>query len=138
MFKHEISLKPEGSKDFKELKDNNIDILYQASGIQDELGMNQLFISIIRDCFEELQSIGIHTGGIVIDVKPERIIYLSSSFQLESLLWRDEYRWARRKKEINYINFIFNSLLRNYISILIDKRKIWHDMLFFSYQGRMN
>ena len=86
---------------FNELKNNNTDILYKASGIQDELGMNQLFISIIRDCFEELQSIGIHTGGIVIDVKPERIIYLSSSFKLESLLWRDEYRWARRKIDIN-------------------------------------
>mgnify|MGYP003321373707 FL=1 len=86
---------------FNELKNNNTDILYKASGIQDELGMNQLFISIIRDCFEELQSIGIHTGGIVIDVKPERIIYLSSSFKLESLLWRDEYKWARRKIDIN-------------------------------------
>ena len=86
---------------FNELKDNNTDILYEESGIQDELGMNQLFISIIRDCFEELQSIGIHTGGIVIDVKPERIIYLSSSFKLESLLWRDEYKWARRKIDIN-------------------------------------
>ena len=86
---------------FNELKNSNTDILYKVSGIQDELGMNQLFISIIRDCFEELQSIGIHTGGIVIDVKPERIIYLSSSFKLESLLWRDEYRWARRKIDIN-------------------------------------
>ena len=86
---------------FNELKNNNTDILYKASGIQDELGMNQLFISIIRDCFEELQSIGIHSGGIVIDVKPERILYLSSSFKLKSLLWRDEYRWARRKIDIN-------------------------------------
>ncbi len=86
---------------FSELRNKNTNILYQTSDIMDELGMNQLFISIIRDCFEDLQKLGTHTGGIVIDVKPERIIYLSSKFKLESLIWREEYRWARRKIDIN-------------------------------------
>jgi penicillin-binding protein 1A len=36
---------------FTELRNQNTDILYETSNLQDELGMNQLFISIIRDYF---------------------------------------------------------------------------------------
>ena len=86
---------------FIELQNNNIDILYEESDIQDDLGIKQLFISIIRDYFEDLQDLDTHSGGIVIDVKPERIIYLSNSFKLESISWTDKYKWARRKININ-------------------------------------
>ena len=86
---------------FTELRNQNTDILYETSNLQDELGMNQLFISIIRDFFENSNNLDNHTGGIVIDVKPERIIYLSNSFKLESLTWNDQYKWARRKINID-------------------------------------
>ena len=86
---------------FNELRKNNLNILYQPSNNKDELGINLLFISIVRDCFEDLQNLDIHTGGIVIDVRPERIIYLSTSFQLETLTWKEKYKWARRKININ-------------------------------------
>ena len=86
---------------FTELKNQNIDILYQTSNIQDELGMNQLFISLIRDYFENSKNLDKHIGGIVVDVKPERIIYLSNFFKLESLFWDDQYKWARRKINID-------------------------------------
>jgi len=86
---------------FKELKDGNLDILYQDSITPDELGMRQLNISVIRDLFKEVINSDRHSAGIIIDVKPERIIYLNNSFQLESLFWNDSYEWARPRITIN-------------------------------------
>ncbi len=86
---------------FKELKAGNLDILYEESNTLDELGMRQRNISVIRDFFEETINLDKHSGGIVIDVKPERVMYLNNSFQLESLFWDDSYKWARRKIDIN-------------------------------------
>ena len=54
--------------------------------------------------------------GIVIDVKPERIIYLSNSFKLESLSWNDQYKWARRKINIDKLGPVpsnFYDILRS-------------------------
>jgi penicillin-binding protein 1A len=101
---------------FTELRNQNTDILYETSNFQDELGMNQLFISIIRDYFENSKNLDKHIGGIVIDVKPERIIYLSNSFKLESLSWNDQYKWARRKININKLGPVpsnFYDILRS-------------------------
>ena len=86
---------------FEELQTGNLDILYEESSTLDELGMKQLNVSVIRDFFEDLVNLDKHSGGIVIDVKPERVMYLNSSFQLESLFWDDSYKWARRKIDIN-------------------------------------
>ena len=101
---------------FTELRNQNTDILYETSNLQDELGMNQLFISIIRDYFENSNNLDKHSGGIVIDVKPERIIYLSNSFKLESLPWNDQYKWARRKINIDKLGPVpsnFYDILRS-------------------------
>ena len=86
---------------FAELQAGNLDILYEESDTSDELGMQQLNISVIRDFFKELVNLDKHLGGIVIDVKPERVLYLNNAFQLESLFWDDAYKWARRKIDIN-------------------------------------
>jgi penicillin-binding protein 1A len=86
---------------FEELQAGNLEILYEESSTADDLGMGQLNISIIRDFFEELVNLDQHSGGIVIDVKPERIMYLNNSFKLESLFWDDSYKWARKKIDIN-------------------------------------
>ena len=83
------------------MKAGNLDILYEESNTLDELGMRQRNISVIRDFFEETINLDKHSGGIVIDVKPERVMYLNNSFQLESLFWDDSYKWARRKIDIN-------------------------------------
>jgi penicillin-binding protein 1A len=86
---------------FKELQAGNLEILYEESKTSDELGMKQLNISVIRDFFKELVNLDKHSGGIVVDVKPERVLYLNNTFQLESLFWDDAYKWARRKIDIN-------------------------------------
>ena len=86
---------------FKELQDGNLDILYQDSNTLDELGMRQLNISLIRDFFEDFVNSDRHSVGIVIDVKPERIIYLNNSFQLDTLFWDDTYEWTRLRIDIN-------------------------------------
>ena len=101
---------------FRELRNQNTDILYETSNLQDELGMNQLYISIIRDYFENSNNLDKHIGGIVIDVKPERIIYLSNSYKLESLFWNDQYKWARRKINIDKLGPVplnFYDILRS-------------------------
>jgi penicillin-binding protein 1A len=86
---------------FKELQDGNLDILYKDSITSDELGMRQLNISLIRDLFKDFVNSDRHSVGIVMDVKPERIIYLNNSFQLESLFWDDSYEWARPRITVN-------------------------------------
>ena len=86
---------------FKQLQDGNLDILYQDSNTLDELGMRQLNISVIRDFFEDFVNSDRHSVGIVIDVKPERIIHLNNSFQLETLFWDDTYEWARSRIDVN-------------------------------------
>ena len=86
---------------FKELQDGNLDILYQDSNTLDELGMRQLNISLIRAFFEDFVNSDRHSVGIVIDVKPERIIYLNNSFQLDTLFWDDTYEWTRLRIDIN-------------------------------------
>jgi penicillin-binding protein 1A len=86
---------------FEELQVGNSDILYEESNTSDELGMRQLNVSVIRDLFQELVNLDKHSGGIVIDVKPKRIMYLNNSFQLESLFWDDSYKWARSRIDIN-------------------------------------
>jgi penicillin-binding protein 1A len=86
---------------FEELQAGNLDILYEESNTLDELSMKQLNVSVMRDFFEEFMNLDQHSGGIVIDVKPERIIYLNNSFQLKSLFWDESYKWARRKIDIN-------------------------------------
>ncbi len=100
---------------FDELQVGNLDILYKESNTLDELGMSQLNVSIIRDFFEELVNLDKHSGGIVIDVKPERVIFLDNSFQLKSLFWDDSYKWARQKININKLGPIpqnFYDILR--------------------------
>jgi penicillin-binding protein 1A len=86
---------------FQELQDGNLDILYKDAIKSDELGMTQLNISLIRDFFKEFVNSDRHSAGIVMDVKPERIIYLNDSFQLESLFWDNSYEWARPRITVN-------------------------------------
>jgi len=110
---------------FEELKVGNLDILYEESNVLDELGMRQRNISMIRDFFEEMVNLDKHSGGIVIDVKPERVIYLNNSFQLESLFWNNSYKWARRKIDINKLGPIpqnFYDILRNGDLIYLSKK----------------
>ena len=86
---------------FEELQKGNLDVLYEESNTEDKLGMRQLNISVIRDLFAELLNLDKHSGGIVIDIKPERVTYLSNTFQLESFFWNDTYKWARQRININ-------------------------------------
>ncbi len=86
---------------FEELQKGNLDVLYEESNTEDKLGMRQLNVSVIRDLFAELLNLDKHSGGIVIDIKPERVTYLSNTFQLESFFWNDTYKWARQRININ-------------------------------------
>ena len=64
---------------FTELRNQNTDILYETSNLQDELGMNQLFISIIRDYFENSKNL---------DTK-ELLITLVQEVVTIGLLWME-------------------------------------------------
>jgi penicillin-binding protein 1A len=86
---------------FKELQNGNLEILYSASTELDELGMEQFNISLFRDYFDTGSLIDSHASGIVIDIKPKRIIYLSNNLKLENLEWDDSYKWAREHINID-------------------------------------
>ena len=86
---------------FSRLSTGDLEVLYQEYGEQDELGMDQSLISIIRDIFNQGIFLDTHNRAIVIDIKPERIIYLDEQFNLQTLPWSEEYKWAKRRITIN-------------------------------------
>jgi len=97
-----------------ELRRGNLDILNQDSGELDILGMKQSFISIIRELFDQSLNLDSHIKAIVIDIKPERIIYLDDNFTLQNLPWSEDYYWARRRITIN----TFGPTPQNFYDIL--------------------
>jgi len=97
-----------------ELRHGNLDILNQDSGELDILGMKQPFISIIRELFDQSINLDSHIKAIVIDIKPERIIYLDDNFSLQNLSWSEDYYWARRRITIN----TFGPTPQNFYDIL--------------------
>ena len=112
---------------FFQLTAGNIEVLYQNSNERDALGENQSFISIIRDFFNNSLSLDSHFRGLVIDVKPERIIYLDDQFTLQILSWTDEYKWARRRININK----FGPIPQNFYDILRAG-----DLIYLSYRDQ--
>jgi len=92
----------------------NLSVLNQEAGTQDILGMNQSVISVIRDLFDQSISLDSHTRALVVDIKPERIIYLDDNFNIQSLFWSDSYSWAKRRVTIN----TFGPTPQNFYDIL--------------------
>ncbi len=97
-----------------ELTLGNLDILREESMELDELGMKQSLIAIIREIFDQSINLDSHAKAIIIDVKPERIIYLDDDFNLQNLPWSESYKWARRRITIN----IFGPTPQNFYDIL--------------------
>ena len=63
--------------------------------------MKQSLISILREIFDQSANLDTHVKAIVVDIKPERIIYLDNDFSLQTLIWSQDYQWARRRITIN-------------------------------------
>ena len=99
---------------FLELSTGNTDILNQESSEQDVLGMKQTLISIIRELFNLSINLDSHTRALVVDIKPERIIYLDENFTLQSLFWSEDYNWAKRRIDIN----LFGPTPQNFYDLL--------------------
>jgi len=99
---------------FLELSTGNTDILNQESSEQDVLGMKQTLISIIRELFNLSINLDSHTRALVVDIKPERIIYLDENFTLQSLFWSTDYNWAKRRIDIN----LFGPTPQNFYDLL--------------------
>jgi penicillin-binding protein 1A len=89
------------AKVFSDLGAGKTKVLYEVSGEKDALGMQQSLISIIRDLFDESINLDSHRRALIVDIKPERAIYLDDEFNLQSLAWEDNYKWARRRISIN-------------------------------------
>ena len=70
---------------FASLSNGNLDILKEESVEVDALGMNQSLTSIIRELFDQSLNLDSHVRALVIDIKPERIIYLDDNFSVQSL-----------------------------------------------------
>ena len=99
---------------FIELGKGNLEILQKNSKERDELGMPQTLVSTIRELFDQSINLDSHERAFVVDIKPERIIYLDANFNLKRLFWKKEYRWARKKITIN----LFGPTPQNFYDIL--------------------
>jgi|TARA_B110000438_G_scaffold299488_1_gene349761 penicillin-binding protein 1A len=89
------------SKLFSSLSSGNLNVLDEDSLTKDALGMKQSLTSIIRDVFDESINLDSHVRALVIDIKPERIIYLDDQFNTQILSWSSDYQWARKRITIN-------------------------------------
>jgi penicillin-binding protein 1A len=99
---------------FDQLSIGNVTALNQDAETQDMLGMKQSVTSVVRDLFEKSINLDSHTRALVVDIKPERIIFLDDNFNIQSLFWSDDYRWAKRRKTIN----TFGPTPQNFYDIL--------------------
>ncbi len=99
---------------FAQLSIGNLNILNQEAETQDILGMKQSVISVVRDLFEKSISLDSHIRALVIDIKPDRIIFLDDQFNIQTLFWSDDYRWAKRRITIN----TFGPTPQNFYDIL--------------------
>ena len=86
---------------FEQLALGNLDVLQKGYAELDALGMKQSLISILREIFDQSENLDTHVKAIVIDIKPERIIYLDNDFTLQTLIWSQDNQWARRRITIN-------------------------------------
>ena len=86
---------------FNQLARGNLNILQQEYSELDALGMKQSLISIFREIFSQSTNLDSHLKAMVIDIKPERVVYLGDDFSLQTLIWSDNYQWARRRITIN-------------------------------------
>ena len=99
---------------FTSLSNGNLDVLNEESQKTDALGMKQTLTSIIRDLFDQSIDLDSHIRALVIDIKPERIIYLDDQFNVKILSWSIDYQWARRRITIN----TFGPTPQNFYDIL--------------------
>ena len=99
---------------FLKLSAGSKEILYEQSSEKDALGMEQSNVSIIRDLFQQEVQLGSHIRAIVIDVKPDRVIYLDDQFNLLTLSWNEQYKWARKRIAIDK----FGPIPQNFYDIL--------------------
>jgi penicillin-binding protein 1A len=99
---------------FAQLSIGNLNVLNQEAETQDILGMKQSVISIVRDLFEQSISLDSHIRALVVDIKPDRIIFLDDQFNIQTLFWSDDYRWAKRRITIN----TFGPTPQNFYDIL--------------------
>ena len=86
---------------FEQLALGNLDVLQKGYTELDALGMKQSLISILREIFDQSANLDTHVKAIVVDIKPERIIYLDNDFTLQTLIWSQDNQWARRRITIN-------------------------------------
>ncbi|MDA9876324.1 transglycosylase domain-containing protein [Gammaproteobacteria bacterium] len=89
------------SQVFEQLALGNLEILQKEYAEVDALGMKQSMIAILREVFDQSVNLDSHSKAIVVDIKPERIIYLDDDFRLQTLSWSNKYQWARRRININ-------------------------------------
>ncbi|MDA9615227.1 transglycosylase domain-containing protein, partial [Pseudomonadota bacterium] len=86
---------------FEQLALGNLGVLQKGYAELDALGMKQSLISILREIFDQSANLDTHIKAIVVDIKPERIIYLDNDFTLQTLIWSQDNQWARRRITIN-------------------------------------
>ena len=85
------------------LTDLDINFLEEDIYVSDFYDDNKSLSNQISIIFENYPYYKTHTKGLVISFKDEKLHFIDENLEIHSIIWSDEYRWARKKTSNNQI-----------------------------------
>ena len=85
------------------LTDLDINFLEEDIYVSDFYDDNKSLSNQISIIFENFPYYKTHTKGLVISFKDEKLHFIDENLEIHSIIWSDEYRWARKKTSNNQI-----------------------------------
>jgi penicillin-binding protein 1A len=83
------------------LTDLDINFLEEDIYVRDFYDDNKSLSNQISIIFENFPYYKTHTKGLVISFKDEKLHFIDENLEIHSIIWSDEYRWARKKTSNN-------------------------------------
>ena len=85
------------------LTDLDINFLEEDIYVSDFYDDNKSLSNQISIIFENFPYYKTHTKGLVISFKDEKLHFIDENLEIHSIIWSNEYRWARKKTSNNQI-----------------------------------
>ena len=83
------------------LKNLDIDFLKEAITYSDYYDDDSSLANQINIIFENFAYYKTHEKGLVISFKDDELHFINESLEIDSIIWSDEYEWARKRISIN-------------------------------------
>ena len=83
------------------LTDLDINFLEEDIYVSDFYDDSKSLSNQISIIFENFPYYKTHTKGLVISFKDEKLHFIDENLEIHSIIWSDEYRWARKKTSNN-------------------------------------